>query len=195
MGGGEDMNQDQLDVFMDVVYQIMYIGDTPDGELSSAVLGMLRQGTSSEIADPVSALADTTVSVSSTATRKLSETGSRLDGSVAYAGMVQTLEELADDAIKENLYDYSQEELAAALMKAQQGFYTQVESLGIYPQQEMQQDLSVMQEADASGELDADLDQMMADDGVAFEDDGGSEDAFAEGAAMANDIMDAGGAA
>ncbi len=159
--GDEAPDEAQVEQFLDKSYELIYGGDTAEGEMSSPVSAMLRGGPDGEKAsDPVGALADTAATVSSRVIGAALEAQFPLDPAAAFMGMQILVGELADNAGKEGLYDYSQEEVNAAGVRAGESLYQQTEGMGFFNQEEMEGDMNQLQSDSQSGQLDRDVQEI-----------------------------------
>lgn len=165
MPGGDEIDEQQVEMFLDTAYEVIYGGDTKDGEMSAPVLGMLRSGPrGGQAASPVNALSETAGAVGAKAMQDLHGGGQKIDGAAGFAGLMELVGELATLAADEGVYDYTQDEIDEAAISAGQTFYEGTKDTGAFPQEEMQRDVVEMSDASESGELDTVLGEMMAAD-------------------------------
>lgn len=128
--------------------------------MNSGIAEMLRTGVGGGSAsDPVGALAQTSAAVSA---RALNHSWSdqqepNIAGAAAFMGMTEVVGELASVAEEIGVYDYSQQEVDAAAIRAGEMFYAQTQQTGAFPQDEMQRDVRQMQNESNSGVLDAEI--------------------------------------
>ena len=154
MRGGEQISDEQVEIFLDRAYEVVYGGNTPDGQMNGPVVNMLKTGPDGgEMSDPPGALAKTAALVSTKVAADLES----IDGAAVYAGMMELIGELATNAADEGIYDYSQQEIDAAAMKAGEHLYAQTQSLGLFPQEEMMRDVQQIKMDNETGVLDQDI--------------------------------------
>ena len=166
---GADVDERQLARFSDMAYQLIYGGKTQDGEANPAILKMLRTGQDARQQQgepqqaqgpggPVDALAHTAAAVGS----RVAEAGGAKDGAVVFMGTMDVLGELASVAATAGLYDYSQEEIDSAAPRAAELLYGRTAKLGIWNQQEIEQEFAGLLEANADGSLERNLAEVAA---------------------------------
>ena len=163
---GADVDERQLARFSDMAYQLIYGGKTQDGEASPSILKMLRTGGQQQggpqqaqgPGGPVDALAHTAAAVGS----RVAEAGGAKDGAVVFMGTMDVLGELASVAAAAGLYDYSQEEIDSAAPRAAELLYGKTAKLGIWNQQEIEQEFAGLLEANADGSLERNLAEIAA---------------------------------
>ena len=163
---GADVDERQLARFSDMAYQLIYGGKTQDGEANPAILKMLRTGGQQQggprqaqgPGGPVGALAHTAAAVGS----RVAEAGGAKDGAVVFMGTMDVLGELASVAAEAGLYDYSQEEIDSAAPRAAELLYGKTAKLGIWNQQEIEQEFAGLLEANADGSLERNLAEVAA---------------------------------
>ena len=166
---GADVDERQLARFSDMAYQLIYGGKTQDGEANPAILKMLRTGQDARQQQgeprqaqgpggPVDALAHTAAAVGS----RVAEAGGAKDGAVVFMGTMDVLGELASVAATAGLYDYSQEEIDSAAPRAAELLYGKTAKLGIWNQQEIEQEFAGLLEANADGSLERNLAEVAA---------------------------------
>ena len=160
-GGGPsrdegEMDEKQLDSFMDKALQVIYGGKTEDGKVNDAVADMLRRHD-----DPTQALADTAARVSSRIHAGAQEANFSLDPAVVFAATMQIVEELATMAGEEGIYDYGQDEVNAAATRAGESLYAMTEDQGgVFSQEEAMSDAGDLTKASQSGEMDQAIKQL-----------------------------------
>ena len=145
-----EIDQAQVEQFTDDGFQVIYGGDTEDGELSKPIAAMLRR----QANDPAQALADTAAQVAQKVITSAMDRNTSLDPAAAFAGLMDLVGELASVATKEGIYDYSQQETDTAAVRAGEVLYGLTQELGFFSQEESMQDAGVIAEASQSGELD-----------------------------------------
>ncbi len=163
---GADVDERQLARFSDMAYRLIYGGKTQDGEANPAILKMLRTGGQQQggprqaqgPGGPVDALAHTAAVVGS----RVAESGGVKDGAVAFMGTMDVLGELASVAAAAGLYDYSQEEIDSAAPRAAELLYGKTAKLGIWNQQEIEQEFAGLLEANVDGSLERNLAEIAA---------------------------------
>ncbi len=166
---GADVDERQLARFSDMAYRLIYGGKTQDGEANPAILKMLRTGQDARQQQgeprqaqgpggPVDALAHTAAAVGS----RVAEAGGAKDGAVVFMGTMDVLGELASVAAAAGLYDYSQEEIDSAAPRAAELLYGKTAKLGIWNQQEIEQEFAGLLEANADGSLERNLAEVAA---------------------------------
>ena len=165
-GGGlsEQEQAAQLDDFINNAYQIIYGGQSADGEINPQIVELLQSGAGegggqeakqAGVDIPVQALAQTSATLGARLATSASENGRALDGpGVVLPGTIHMVETLADVAAKEEIYDYSDEEMAAAATQAAEMLFQQTQDLGLWSQEEMDRGVQEMMVADKAGVLD-----------------------------------------
>ena len=150
-----------MEEFLSKCWEIIYGGKTPDGELSNAVLTMLRNGAGGDAADaaadPVKALAETSASVAGKVVSAATDQEFPLDPAAAFAGTMEVVGELASDAAQEGIYDYSQQEIDNAAVQAGESLYKNTKDSGLWDQQQMNDEVDQMVAASKSGEMDGEV--------------------------------------
>ena len=153
-----EVDPQQVDQFLDKCWQIIYGGDSPEGELSSPVMQMLRGGPEGGQAhDPVQSLADTAATIAARVVSSATEQKFQLDGAAVFIAMLELIGELATDAGTEGIYDYSQEEIDGAATRAGETLYAQTQESGLWPQEEMYADLEGMMQDSESGAMESEM--------------------------------------
>ncbi len=166
---GADVDERRLARFSDMAYRLIYGGKTQDGEANPSILKMLRTGQDARQQQgapqqtqgpggPVDALAHTAAAVGS----RVAEAGGAKDGAVVFMGTMDVLGELASVAAAAGLYDYSQEEIDSAAPRAAELLYGKTKKLGIWNQQEIEQEFAGLLEANADGSLERNLAEVAA---------------------------------
>ena len=145
-----DVDQAQVEQFTDKSFQVIYGGDTADGELSKPIASMLRK----QANDPAQALADTAAQVAAKVITSAMDNNVSLDPAAAFAGLMEIVGELASIASAEGIYDYGQEEVNAAGVRAGEALHGLTQEMGFFSQEEAMQDAGAIAEASQSGELD-----------------------------------------
>ena len=145
-----DIDQAQVQQFIEGGFQAIYGGDTEDGELSQPIASMLRRN----IDDPAQSLADTAAQVAAKVITSAMDSNISLDPAAAFAGLMELVGELASVATEEGIYDYSQQETDAAAVRAGEVLYGLTQELGFFSQEEAMQDAGTIAEASQNGELD-----------------------------------------
>ena len=168
--GLPDEQQDaQLAAFIDNAYVIIYGGSSPDGQISPEVAESLRAGQS---ADPeagasgaIEALAGTAATIGARVAASAMEAGQQLDGpGVVLPGTFSLVEDLADVAVKEGIYDYAEEELASAVTLSGERLFEKTQELGLWNEQEFDAAVQEAIQLNQSGELE----QMMPETSAAM---------------------------
>ena len=163
-GGFSEQEQDaQLDDFINNAYQIIYGGQSTDGEINPQIAELLQSGAGegggqakeAGVDIPVQALAQTSATIGARLATSASENGRALDGpGVVLPGTIHMVETLADVAAKEGIYDYSEQEMASAATQAAEMLFQQTQDLGLWSQEEMDRGVQEMIVADKAGVLD-----------------------------------------
>ena len=162
--GLTEQEQDaQLDDFINNAYQIIYGGQSADGEINPQIAELLQSGAAeggqqarqAGVDIPVQALAQTASTIGARLATGAAENGRSLDGpGVVLPGTIHLVETLADVAAKEEIYDYSEQEMAAAATQASEMLFQQTQDLGLWSQEEMDRGVQEMMVADKAGVLD-----------------------------------------
>ena len=140
----------QVEQFIEGGFEVIYGGDTEDGELSKPIASMLRR----KIDDPAQSLANTAAQVATKVITTSMDGNVSLDPAAAFAGLMELVGELASVATEEGIYDYSQQETDAAAVRAGEVLYGLTQELGFFSQEEAMQDAGTIAEASQNGELD-----------------------------------------
>lgn len=143
------MDEQQLEQFLDKSFQVIYGGQTPNGQVNPAVADQLRRND-----DPTQALADTAARVASRIVSGAQESNFSLDPAVVFSGLMELVGELATIAGTEGIYDYDQGEINAAATRAGESLYGMVQGTGLISQEEMMADAGAIVEASQTGEMD-----------------------------------------
>ena len=162
-----EVDPKQVDQFLEKCWQVIYGGDTPEGQLSSPVMQMLRGGPEGGQAnDPVQALADTAATIAARVVATAVEQKFQLDGAAVFTAMLELIGELATDAGTEGIYDYAQEEIDGAAARAGETLFAQTQESGLWPQEEMYADVEGMMADSESGTMESEM-AAMAPEGEA----------------------------
>lgn len=155
----QDAAQQDAEVqqLMDLAEQIIFGGDTPEGEVNGPIMQLLRSGSETGGSNPSQILGTGAALVIS---RAVADMPQPPDGSSAFLAMLNVLGELAEVAEAEGLFAFREEEMEDAVMFASQQLYSM--SPELFPQEEMAQDSEVLQRAYDDGSLDRDLTDLMA---------------------------------
>ena len=157
-GSSEEVDERQLEAVVDMGLQIIYGSkDSPGGEANPAVLEMLRDDASG---DPIQTLATIAGTIGGRVAQEIAKSGNPVDGAAVFMGTMEFVGELADVAKTEGLYDYSEQEVNSATVRAGEVLFNATEGLGIWDQAEMEQDLSQLVQDDSDGSLKAQVDVM-----------------------------------
>ena len=158
---GGEVDPKQIELFLDKCWIIAYGGDSPDGEMNSSVLNMLRSGENKDQAgDPVQALADVAASIAGRVISDAVDQKYGLDPAAAFMGMMELVGELGEDAKAEGVYEYSQEDINSAAVRSGETLYKQVQSTGFFDEGKMGQDVDEIIAGSQSGELDSGIAEM-----------------------------------
>ena len=144
-------------MFVEKSFELIYGGKTKDGELSAPISTMLRRDAN----DPAQALANTAAHVASAVFASAHDGNFSLDPAAVFAGMMEVIGELASVAGIEGIYDYGQDEVDAAAVKAGEALYAMTaDQGGLVSQEEAMMDSGDLAQASQSGELDEALRQI-----------------------------------
>ena len=157
------VDEEQVSTLVDAADQVIYGGDTPEGELSSPVAGMLR-GSGGNASDPVQSLADTSAHIMSKVIAVMGSKNQSLDQAAVWGAMKQVVEELGNAAEHVGLYDYGPEEMNAAMTRSGETLYSLTKDTGMWPQEEAVKDAASIAEASQSGEMDEAITMMEKED-------------------------------
>ena len=145
-----DVDPAQVEEFIENGFQVIYGGDTDDGELSQPIASMLRR----KLDDPSQSLANTAAQVATKVITTSMDGNVSLDPAAAFAGLMELVGELASVATEEGIYDYSQQETDAAAVRAGEVLYGLTQELDFFSQEEAMQDAGSIAAASQNGELD-----------------------------------------
>ena len=153
--GGSDLpdaEQDaQLDSFLDNAYRVIYGGPSEKGQVNPAIAESLRAMPEGGAVD---SLANTAASVGAKVVSAAVEQGSSFDGiGVVLPATLSLVEDLAGIAQEEQIYDYSEEEMASAAVKTGEALFEQTQELGIWSKEEFDAGVQEALAADQSGKL------------------------------------------
>ena len=154
-GGSDDLpdaEQDaQLDSFVDNAYRVIYGGPSENGQVNPSIAESLRAMPEGGAVD---SLANTAASVGAKVASAAVEQGSSFDGvGVVLPATLSLVAELAGIAQDEQIYDYSEEEMASAAVKTGEALFEQTQELGIWSKEEFDAGVQEALAADQSGEL------------------------------------------
>ena len=163
-----DEEQDrQLASFLDNAYTIIYGGQSEEGKVNPDVAESLRagagQGGAQEGAAPqeggahgaIEALAGTAAQIGARVAGSAGENNIQLDGpGVVLPATFSLVEDLADIAVREGIYDYAEDELAAAVTRTGEILFNQTQDLGLWKQEEFDAAVQEALALNESGELD-----------------------------------------
>ena len=151
-----EVDPQQVETFVAKAFEAIYGGDTEDGQLNSSVAGMLRRSAN----DPTQALADTAAQVSAKVVTSAMDANVSLDPAAATLAMFQIVEELANVANSEGIYDYDQNEMNAAAVRSGEVLHGLLAESGFISQEEAMMDASDLARASQTGELDQAINQL-----------------------------------
>ena len=159
---GGDIDEEEVESFLDAGYQVIYGGKSADGELNAPIANMLRRN----VEDPVQGLADTAAQVASTVVNGAVNAGMSIGSAEIFASMMTLVGELASVAGEEGIYDYQQNEIDSAAVRAGEVLYGQTQDRKIYPQEEAMMEAGELVDASRSGELDQAIGMLEQADGA-----------------------------
>ena len=140
----------QVDDFVHKGMELIYGGKSPDGQLSDPIAGMLRR----QANDPTQALAETAAKVASTVISSAMDADVSLDPAAAFAGTMELVGELGSVAATEGIYDYDQDEINTAAVRAGEVLHGLTKDIGFFSQEEAMADAGEIVEASQTGEMD-----------------------------------------
>ena len=144
------LDDEAVTEFVDKAFQIIYGGDTADGELSSPVAGMLR----AQANDPEEALAQTAAEIAGRVATSAAESNVSLDPAAVLAGTMELVGELASVASAEGISDFSQDEVNGAASKAMEKLYALTKGTGLFPQEQAVAEATDIVRASKTPEMD-----------------------------------------
>ena len=156
------LTDEQVDSFAEKGMQVIYGGKSPDGELNGPIARMLRRNAN----DPVQSLADTAATISAKVIAAALDKQVSLDPAAAIAGTHKIVEELANIAGIEGIYDYDASEMAAAATRSGESLYKQTEGMEFFSQEEAMMDAGSIVQASQTGELDQAIKMLGSTDGA-----------------------------
>ena len=142
------LEDEQVDQFVDKGLQVIYGGKSADGQINEPIANMLRRNNG----DPAQSLADTAARVASMIIAGAQESNFSLDPAAAFAGMMQIVGELATVAGDEGIYDYAQDEIDQAAVRAGETLHGL--SPDFFGQEEAMLEADDIAQASKTGELD-----------------------------------------
>lgn len=140
--------QQQYDEFVNNCYNAIYTEDNPPKVQPSILQGLANKS------DPITGLADTSAAVVHGVVANAAKNGVKIDPSIILHGGMQVIADLVKVAKLAKIYNYTPKEQEAATYRAVD-MYRQMQGNDPQAQQAAQQDLSTMQQANASGNLDS----------------------------------------
>ena len=160
----DEQQDQQLSAFLNNAYTIIYGGNAPEGQINPEIAEALRSGSQNAQGvegeqgsshGAIQALAQTAATVGASVASSAMESGRQLDGpGVVLPGTLSLVEDLADVAVKEGIYDYSDEELASAVTLTGEQLFAQTQDLGLWNQEEFDAAVQQLIQMNQSGELD-----------------------------------------
>ncbi len=165
---GERERADEAEVreFLDKIYGLIYGGGTPDGQAAPEPVNMLRFDQSDPDA-AVNALAAAAAALGAKVASDAGRAGAPLEGATAYAGTMEAVGELAEVSAREGIYDYSQEEVNSAGLRAAEQLYGLTRDSGLWERGEAERELEGLVGMDADGTLDGMARDLAAEQGMA----------------------------
>ena len=160
-----DVDPQQVEMFVEKSFELIYGGKTEDGELNAPIAAMLRRDAN----DPTTALAKTAANIASSVFASAADGNFSIDPAAAFAGMMEVVGELATVAGMEGIYDFGQDEVDAAAVRASEALYamTAEQGGGLVSQEEAMMDAGDIAQSSQSGELDEAIRQIQQADSVA----------------------------
>ena len=155
--------QAQYDQFVKNGFALIY---TEDGEVRPSILALMDNDPSDvmkalpkEAAQdaavefgPVNALAATAVTIVLKLVESADSSGNKPEGDVIAHGGMAIIEDLAEIALGEKIQDFTEDEMAAAFVKATQLYFLAARERGLIDDEEaLKQDFAEIQAADAAG--------------------------------------------
>ena len=160
---GQDLNEQDYEDLSDLADLIVYKGDTAPGSVSSPIASLLRGAGE----NPVVALGTAAASVTTKATNELRKRkGSPVDPAAAFAVMTEEVQDLADVAAGEGIYDYSEPEIEDAMQLGAQSLFEQNRQNPDFSQAELQMDNRILEQMSNDGSLDSHLMDLATQAGV-----------------------------
>ena len=153
---GGEIDEAQLEQFVDSGLQVIYGGKTSSGELSQEAATLLRKGAN----DPVGSLAMTAAQIAATVITSAMDSNISLDPAVALAGLMEIVKELGTAASMEGIYDFDQDEMNAAATQAGERMYALTQETGLFSQEEAMMEADGIVQASESGEMDQAISQL-----------------------------------
>lgn len=140
--------QQQYDEFVNNCYNAIYTEDNPPKVQPSILQGLANKS------DPITGLADTSAAVVHGVVMNAAKNGVKIDPTIILHGGMEVIADLAKVAKLAKIHTYTPKEQEAATYRAVD-MYRQMQGNDPQAQQAAQQDLSTMQQANASGNLDS----------------------------------------
>lgn len=163
-GDMPDAEQDQqLDAFIDNAYRIIYGGETADGDINPQIAESLRAGVGTGAEgggetgnqSAIQALASTAATVGAAVAGSAAEQGVPIDGpGVVLPATLSLVEDLADVAVREGIYDYSEDEMTSAATLTGEKLFEMTKDLGLWKQEEFDAAVQETLRMNQTGELD-----------------------------------------
>ena len=160
--GGEVLDERQLDALVEGIQELIFGGDTDDGDLSDAMQKLLVAQSSAPHGAPEIA-ANVAAQIMNVAVRGAEEQGVILDANVILFGAMVCVDKVVDVMEGETGKEVTPDEMVQALMKALELMYGLLEDLGVFSQREAQ---AVMEEIKRNpGMFDEEVADAVGDDG------------------------------
>ena len=153
---GQDQDFQDTDLLLDRVQQVIFGGDTDEGEPNAHVMSILKNAGSIE---PVQVLAQ---AASIVVSRAITGMQPAPDGASAFYVLSEAIGDLATIAAQQGIFDYREEEMEAALPIAAEELNLNMGGK-TFPQEEMKADASVIEGASQDWQFNRDL-AMMAEE-------------------------------
>lgn len=135
--------QAEYEDFVDQGFKVIYSGDAFEKIVDRIAAEQ----------DPVQGLAQVTAAVASRVLSSAKGAGKEISGDAAFHGGIQLLEDLGENLTKAGVHNYTDKDLERASYLAMDAFREMNQDSGLINQEAVAEDMSLLQQGDASGEL------------------------------------------
>lgn len=146
----------EVDQLVDMANQLIFGGDTPEGDINGPVIQALRTGTSEGGQNPPEVIGNMGAMLVARAAASMPQPP---EGAAAFYALLEVVGQLAEVAEAEGLFDFREEEVEQAVAFGAKNLYAMVPEL--FPQEEMAQDAQALQAAYDDGTMDQEFNAMI----------------------------------
>ena len=146
----------EVEQLTDMVDQLIFGGDTPEGDINGPVIQMLRSGTTEGGQNPPEVIGNLAATLVARAAASMPQPP---EGAAAFYALLEVVATLAEVSEGEGLFDFRHEEVEQAVAFGAKNLYAMVPEL--FPQEEMAQDAQALQSAYEDGTMDQEFNAMI----------------------------------